>query len=176
MFLHVREHGQFNRRMDCPSGVGLPLCPGRYLPDGVHVCSDPEVLTPTYQIPTLTIGGSLDDVVRVSRIAETWYTQQGSSVHQVALVEGMNHGDVMDIIHDAVNQMDLPSEIGSEAARAAVADLIVGFAAGPVAFQTEALDATFSPFVDVFVKQERRLVVSASVLHPAWQRIASSAS
>merc|ERR1719240_293035 len=60
----------------------------------------------------------------------------------------------MDIIPDAVNQMDLPSEIGSEAARAAVADLIVGFAAGPVAFQTEALDATFSPFVDMFVKQE----------------------
>ena len=114
----------------------------------------PEVLTPTYQIPTLTIGGSPDDVMRVSRIAETWYTQQGSSVHQVALVEGMNHGDVMDIIHDAVNQMDLPSEFGSEATRAAVADLIVGFAAGPVAFQTEALDATFSPFVDVFVKQE----------------------
>merc|ERR1712136_71404 len=80
--------------------------------------------------------------------------QQGSSVHQVALVEGMNHGDVMDIIPDAVNQMDLPSEIGSEAARAAVADLIVGFAAGPGAFQTEALDATFSPFVDMFVKQE----------------------
>ena len=75
-------------------------------------------------------------------------------MHQVALVEGMNHGDVMDIIHDAVNQMDLPSEIGSEATRAAVADLIVGFAAGSVAFQTEALDATFSPFVDVFVKQE----------------------
>ena len=139
---------------DCPSGVGLPLCPGRYLPDGVHACSDPEVLTPTYQIPTLTIGGSPDDVMRVSRIAETWYTQQGSSMHQVALVEGMNHGDVMDIIHDAVNQMDLPSEIGSEATRAAVADLIVGFAAGSVAFQTEALDATFSPFVDVFVKQE----------------------
>ena len=52
--------------------------------------------------------------MRVSRIAETWYTQQGLSVHQVALVEGMNHGDVLDI-HDAVNQMDLPSEIGSEA-------------------------------------------------------------
>ena len=138
---------------DCTSGVGLPLCPGRYLLDGVHACSDPEVLTPTYQIPTSTIGSSLDDVVRVSRIAETWYTQQGSSVHQVVLVEGMNHGDVMDIIHDAVNQMDLPSEIGSEAARGAVADLIVGFAAGPVAFKTEALDATFSPFVDVFVTQ-----------------------
>jgi len=139
---------------DCPSGVGLPFCPGGYLPDGVHACSGPEVPTPTYQIPTLTIGGSLDGVVRVSRIAEAWYTQQGSSVHQVALVEGMNHGDVMDIIPDAVNQMDLPSEIGSEAARAAVADLIVGFAAGPEAFQTEALDATFSPFVDMFVKQE----------------------
>ena len=139
---------------DCPSGVRLLLCPGRYLPDGVHACSDPEVPTTTYQISTLTIGGSLDDVVRVSRIAEAWSTQQGSCVHQVALVEGMNHGDVMDIIPDAVNQMDLPSKIGSEAARAAVADLIVGFAAGPVAFQTEALDATFSPFVDMFVKQE----------------------
>ena len=55
---------------DYPSGLGLPFCPGRYLPDGVHACSDPEVPTPTYQILTLTIGGSLDDVVRVSRIAE----------------------------------------------------------------------------------------------------------
>ena len=121
------------------------------LPDGVHACSEPEVLTPTYQIPALTIGGSPDDVMRVSRIAETWYTQQGSSVHQVTLVEGMNHGEVMDIISDAVNQMDLHSGIGSEATQAAVADLIVGFAAGSVAFQTEALDASFSPFVDVFV-------------------------
>ena len=123
------------------------------LPDGVLARTDPEVLTPTYQIPALTIGGSTDDVMRVSRIAETWYTQQGLSVHQVALVEGMNHGGVMDI-HDAVNQMDLPPEIGSEATQAAVVDLIVGFAAGSVAFQTEASVATFSPFVDVFVKQE----------------------
>merc|ERR1712136_195004 len=51
---------------DCPSGVGLPFCPGGYLPDGVHACSGPEAPTPTYQIPTLTIGGSLDGVVRVS--------------------------------------------------------------------------------------------------------------
>ena len=124
------------------------------LPDGVLARSDPEALTPTHQILALTVGGSPDVAMRVSRIAETWYTQQGSSMHQVALVEGMNRGDVMDIIHDAVNQMDLPSEIGSEATRAVVADLIVGFAAGSVAFQTEALDASFSPFVDVFVKQE----------------------
>ena len=25
-----------------PSGVGLPLCPGGYLPDGVHACSAPK--------------------------------------------------------------------------------------------------------------------------------------
>jgi hypothetical protein len=101
----------------------------------------------------LTIGGSLDGVVRVSRIAEAWYTQQGSA-HQVALVEGMNHGDVMDVIPDAVNQMDLLSEIGSDAARAAVANLITSFAGAPGSFQAEALDTTFAPFVDMFVKQE----------------------
>ena len=124
-------------------GVGLPLCPGRHLPDGVHARSDPVVLTPTYQIPALTISGSPDDVMRVSRIAETLYTQQGLSVHRVALVEGINHGDIMDI-HDAVNQMDLPSEIGSEATRAAVADLIVGFAAGSVATCTASADCISS--------------------------------
>ena len=35
---------------ECPSGVGLPLCPGGYSPDGVHACSGPEEPT----APTVT--------------------------------------------------------------------------------------------------------------------------
>ena len=35
---------------ECPSGVGLPLCPGGHSPDGVHAYSGPEVPT----APTVT--------------------------------------------------------------------------------------------------------------------------
>lgn len=138
----------------CPKGKGLPLCPGGYLPDGVHNCVGPQVPTPTFEVPTLTIGGSLDGVVRIARIAEAWYTQHGSDEHQVALVEGMNHGDLMDNISGFVAEKDLQSEIGADEARAAVSKLVVAFAREPRNFTAVSLDAWFSPFVEMFVKQE----------------------
>eukprot|EP01062_Namystynia_karyoxenos_P080552 TRINITY_DN8692_c0_g8_i1.p1 TRINITY_DN8692_c0_g8~~TRINITY_DN8692_c0_g8_i1.p1 ORF type:complete len:570 (+),score=159.60 TRINITY_DN8692_c0_g8_i1:75-1712(+) len=138
----------------CPKGKGLPLCPGGYLPEGVHSCTGPTVPTPEYAVPTLTVGGALDGVVRVARIAEAWYTQRATAHHEVALVEGMNHGDLMDGAVPAVTARDLPSELGSDAARAAVAELAAAFLAAPGRSTPPSPAAFFAPFTKMFVEQE----------------------
>eukprot|EP00435_Cladocopium_sp_Y103_P065572 s569_g27.t1 len=69
----------------CPKG----LCPGGYLKDGVHNCSGPLIPSPSYPgPPSLSIGGELDGLVRMSRMAEAWYTQQ-TTPHKVKLVLGI---------------------------------------------------------------------------------------
>ena len=65
----------------CPKG----LCPGGYLEDGVHNCSATSLPSPSYPLPSLSIGGELDGLVRISRIAEAWYTQQDLPQHQADL-------------------------------------------------------------------------------------------
>ena len=70
--------------LKCPKG----LCPGGYLKDGVHNCSGPTIPSPSYPgPPSLSIGGELDGLVRMSRMAEAWYTQQATQ-HKVKLVLG----------------------------------------------------------------------------------------
>lgn len=44
-----------------------------YLEEGVHDCFGKNTID--YPVPSLTIGGELDGVVRVTRIAEAYYTQ-----------------------------------------------------------------------------------------------------
>lgn len=137
----------------CPQGKGLPFCPGGYLAEGVHACEGPAVPAPVYPLPTLTVGGSLDGVVRVARIAEAWYTQQSTPEHRTALVDGMNHGDIMDVVPDAVASTDLASEMAPGIARSEVAKLVVAMAAGG-RLPPQSLDAVFAPFVEMFVEQE----------------------
>ena len=78
--------------LKCPKG----LCPGGYLKDGVHNCSGSglsatgaptKIPRPRYPLPSLSIGGELDGLVRMSRMAEAWYTQQATE-HEVKMVMG----------------------------------------------------------------------------------------
>ena len=135
----------------CP---GKPLCPGGYLPDGVHNCTGPAVPAPEYALPTLSIGGELDGVVRVSRLAEAWYTQQALPQHKVKLVPGMSHGDILDSVPAAVAAADLESEIGSDKARDAVAAIVTDYLAEQESSRDDFEAAFFEPFVRMFAEQE----------------------
>lgn len=122
--------------------------------EGVHACGK-SGNSPNYPVPSLTIGGSLDGVVRVTRIAEAWYTQQSTSIHEVALVEGMNHYDVFTgSSNEADAGRDFPSEIGSEQAQKQVASLLANFFARPGGSKPASPAAFFQPFVDMYVGQE----------------------
>merc|ERR1712012_1538783 len=66
-----------------------------YLPEGVHDCEDLDN-NPVFPIPVLTVGGELDGVVRMARIVEASYTQQGIASLPVIVIEGMNHGALVD--------------------------------------------------------------------------------
>ena len=72
---------------------------------------------PEYALPTLSVGGELDGVVRVSRLAEARYTQKALPQRKVKLVLGMSHRDILDSVPAAVAEADLESEIGSDEAR-----------------------------------------------------------
>eukprot|EP00756_Hemistasia_phaeocysticola_P038525 Hpha_TRINITY_DN16764_c2_g2::TRINITY_DN16764_c2_g2_i1::g.78088::m.78088 len=138
----------------CPKGVGLPLCPGGYLPDGVHDCPGPAVPEPAYAVPSLTVGGELDGVVRIARIAEAWYTQQGTPQHQVAAVDGMNHAALLDSTPDAVQARDLAGEISAVEALVKVSQLVADFVASPGAYKAPSAAALFSPLKETFVDLE----------------------
>mmetsp|Transcript_40330 Transcript_40330/g.90609 ORF Transcript_40330/g.90609 Transcript_40330/m.90609 type:complete len:551 (-) Transcript_40330:244-1896(-) len=138
----------------CPKGKGLPLCPGGYLPEGSHDCSATGIPAPKFPVPTLSVGGELDGVVRVSRVAEAWYTQKGTPEHKVVVVEGMNHGDLLGTVPSSVQARDLVSEIGGDKAKAQVASIVAGFLADPKSYNPPAADDTLSPFEKMFVEQE----------------------
>ena len=137
--------------LTCP---GKPLCPGGYLPEGVHNCTGPSVPAPQYPLPTLSIGGELDGVVRVSRLAEAWYTQEALPQHKVKLVAGMSHSDLVDVAPAAVTASDLQSEIGPDQAREAVAEIISDYLMEPGRLHSDVEAALFGPFVRMFVEQE----------------------
>lgn len=133
----------------CPKG----LCPGGYLEDGVHNCSGPDIPSPSYPLTSLSIGGELDGLVRVSRMAEAWYTQQGLKQHQVKLVMGMSHSDLMSSVPSSISTQDLVSECGPSKAKSEVAKLIVDFLLG-VEFKNDVEAEFFHPFTEMFVKEE----------------------
>ena len=137
--------------LSCP---GKPLCPAGYLPDGVHNCTGPTIPAPEYALPTLSLGGELDGIVRVSRLAEAWYTQQELSQHAVRLVKGMSHADLLDSVPAAVAAADLESEIGSSKARDAVAGIVVDYLIDQQGLPSDFEATFFEPFVQMFVEQE----------------------
>lgn len=128
-------------------------CPGGCLKDGVHDCPGPEVPTPSFPVPSLTIGGSLDGVVRIARVAEAWYTQKATP-HAVTVVEGMNHASFLGNGMEAVLLQDLPPAISKEEAQAKVSDFIADFLKSPKDFEAPTLYEYFKPFADMFVHQE----------------------
>ena len=161
----------------CPQ-CKLSYCVGGCLSDGVHNCSSSPVSSPSYPLSTLTIGGELDGVVRVARIAESWYTQRALPQHSVALVSGMNHADLSNgTLPVSIASRDLPSELGPSAACARVAILVAAFveaqltparslmadrgavwpstsAAAILTEAVQAAEAFFKPFEALYVEQE----------------------
>ena len=44
----------------------------------MHDCPGPTVPAPEFPVPSLAVGGELDGVVRVARLAEAWKGGEGS--------------------------------------------------------------------------------------------------
>eukprot|EP00457_Paulinella_chromatophora_P005137 gb/GEZN01005151.1/.p1 GENE.gb/GEZN01005151.1/~~gb/GEZN01005151.1/.p1 ORF type:complete len:569 (+),score=83.65 gb/GEZN01005151.1/:50-1756(+) len=139
------------------------------LPDGVHDC---YVANPidrlSFPVRTLTIGGELDGVVRVSRIAEAFYTQvalssSSPSNHPVVVVLGLNHGIFLsdpaspgNALPPSVATQDLQPEISPKQAQAILSELIAQFVAGgsPDSAGGVSTRQWLSPLLSGFVSQE----------------------
>lgn len=103
-------------------------CPLGCLADGAHDCYGANTLS--FPVPVLSIGGELDGVVRISRMAEALYTQThlSSSDFPVVLLAGMNHASLLSGAPPAaVASSDLKAELSSSEAVKAVADAVVNF-------------------------------------------------
>jgi hypothetical protein len=104
-------------------------CPLGCLVDGVHDCYGANKLS--FPVPTLTISGELDGVVRLARLAEAHYTQSSlpAADFPVVVVAGMNHAALLGSagLPAAVSGTDLRAEISGAAAIKAVADSVAAF-------------------------------------------------
>lgn len=122
------------------------FCPGGYLKDGVHSCKGGGPVV--YPLPSLSIGGELDGVVRVARLAEAWYTQRNTS-HLVRVVPGMSHADLLSQAPPELLAKDLPSTCGPKKARLQVAQLVVDFLTFQVVRSFE--ENFFRPWKEMFL-------------------------
>jgi len=151
-----------------------------YLEDGVHKCTGGN--TPSlFPIPTLSVGGSLDGVVRVTRLAEAYYTQQllntgkktkvatSALLFPVVVLPGVNHASLITTnsssgIPSDVLSRDLRAETDAAQAQAMVARIIADFF-GTVANRNETISDSlltavqrsasfFDPILEAFVRLE----------------------
>ena len=92
----------------------------------------------TYPVPTLTIGGELDGLTRVTRIMEEYYhrifmtkdVQAATKSFPVAVIEGMSHFQFASgNIPNHVKNNDLKPEISYNTAHSQVAALVAAFMA-----------------------------------------------
>lgn len=92
----------------------------------------------TYPVPTLTVGGELDGLTRVTRIMEEYYHrifvakdfQAATRSFPVAVIEGMSHFQFASgNIPSHVKNNDLKPEISYDTAHALVASLVSAFLA-----------------------------------------------
>ena len=92
----------------------------------------------TFPVPTLTLGGELDGLTRVTRIMEEYYhrilmaknMQAATKLFPVAVIEGMSHFQFASgNIPSHVKNHDLKPEISYETAHALVANLTSAFLA-----------------------------------------------
>lgn len=125
-----------------------------YLEDGAHDCSKMPAGV-VFPVPTLSVGGELDGVVRVGRVAEAAYTQRDTKQHVVVVVEGMTHSA---LLSNFTVSGDLPTAITDTSNTKAFATVVNAFGA----FVREENLATFeaqterllAPLVTAFVQQE----------------------
>ncbi|MBM3464638.1 MAG: hypothetical protein FJX76_21280 [Armatimonadetes bacterium] len=146
---------------------------GAYLAHGVSGVPT----APLYPRPVLTVGGEVDGLTRVTRVAEAWKEGQGTPETPVVVLPGVNHAAFADgrILSD-----DLPAETTLADAHNAIAGVVDDFLAaraGPVLPQPEReaaqarLDAAVrdtSPMVEPFLQ--------ARAGHDQWVARAARAS
>lgn len=128
------------------------------LKDGVHDCFGEN--KPVFPVPTLSIGGELDGLVRITRIAEAWYTQTvlDNSSNSVFLISGMNHANLISsAIPRSVRSKDLRPEISNLDAISVVSCLIKQFVY-PInqvtCLNNNSTEALLDAIIDSFVEQE----------------------
>jgi len=140
------------------------LCPGGCLVDGSHSCSVRKS-EPDFPFPTLTIGGEMDGVVRITRIAEAFYTQKDLPLHRVIVIPGMSHSSITGLpfqsLPKRIAELDLLAEIEPLEAMEQVCQTIVHFVMqrnikDTVAMraQTDQTSAYFQPLLKAFVELE----------------------
>eukprot|EP00128_Syssomonas_multiformis_P012060 Colp12_sorted_trinity150504_noHs@387 len=139
-----------------------------YLQDGAHTCTGKNM--PDFPVPSFTISGELDGIVRFTRIAEAFYTQvalAGDSKSPVVIVKGLNHRVlVQGPVPQSVTNKDLRAEISATDAIEKVASLAAAFIAvhsgkdadGSKQALVEAgvtdTASFLAPVIEAFVKQE----------------------
>ena len=128
-----------------------------HLDDGVHDCSR-EMTSVAFPVPVLTVGGELDGLVRIGRIAEAAYTQRTVSDRlPVVLIEGMTHSAVL---AKATIPGDVPAVIAQadrSAMRANVAKAFGDFVTankGNIAKLRAQTHTLLTPLVEALVEQE----------------------
>ena len=128
-----------------------------HLGDGVHDCSR-EMTAVAFPVPVLTVGGELDGLVRIGRIAEAAYTQRSDSDRfPVVLIEEMTHSAVLS---NATIPGDVPAVItqaNRSEIRANVAKAFGTFVNANNAINTTLrahTDTLLAPLVEALVEQE----------------------
>jgi len=81
-----------------------------------------------YPVTTLTVGGELDGLARITRLAEAFYRAKGSADFPVAVVPGLTHMQFASGEPPALVRMrDLQSEITESQAHMAIAKLVAPY-------------------------------------------------
>eukprot|EP00940_MAST-03C_sp_MAST-3C-sp2_P001158 g1158.t1 len=130
-----------------------------YLEDGSHDCHqfNRSEYVVDYPVPTLSIGGTLDGVVRMSRLAESFHVQRNDSALPVVVVEGLRHASIVDDIEEYVTIGDLPADLpGALTANESVTrivNIVVAYASqGDV--NDKDTETILAPLVEAFVRME----------------------
>jgi hypothetical protein len=116
---------------------------GSYITRSNRPAINVSVGHPSFRFPTLSIGGELDGLTRVSRLAEAFWWQQTrqealpalQSSFPVLVIEGMNHGQwavFAGPLPSEVAMYDLEAEITSAEALAAGAAALANFVSAVV--------------------------------------------
>lgn len=130
-----------------------------YLQDGAHDCYGSN--TVSFPLPVLTVGGELDGVVRITRIAEAYYTQavltNAQQKFPVVVIPGMNHAQ---FYNGTALPTDLEADVSTDVALSSVAKVVRAFIiqiTTGVPFPADILNASktyFQPIVSAFVEKE----------------------
>ena len=162
--IHRAELAECNQRYERISFERSLRYPLGYLQDGAHECTGNNSVE--FPVPTLTMSGELDGVIRISRIAEAWNTQPDGS-HPVVVIEGMNHGQILasipSALPDSISSRDIRAEAETSVVFETISLLVKDFVSRTVnsSYSSSLLDKAIArtdkilkPIADVFVELE----------------------